>query len=169
MGAVEFGGVSFTPREIPAAAALHVAGLASPHREDQLSAAFELLRAAGIEWDDWLSVSLETDEDPLEMIGKLLQVWSARPWKSTIMLASATVKQWSTIRGRLIDKGITDPLRSIRSMNALLDVVEVMLMDSAKDEDERKKLIRDLYPPVVGEAPPGDWSDDALLSQFPSM
>ena len=164
---VEFGGVVFHPTEIPATAALHVAGLVSPHREEQLSSAFSLLGEAGVEWDAWLDASLETDEDPLEAIGRFLQYGSARPWRSTVMLARMCVTQWSTIRGRLIEKGIVDPLRQLRSLNALLDVVEVMLLDSCKDEEERQEMLRSIYPLVVGEAPPGDWSDEALLSQFP--
>jgi len=172
MATVIFGGQAFRPLELPTWATIHVASLGTTDQEAQLDAILGIIRAAGIDWDEWSEAAFEADETPLEMVGAVLEAWSARPWRTTVMLASVAVNQWHTIRGRLIQKGIPDPLRQIPSMNALLDTVEAMLMESAasQGEDEAKKLERQLYPPPApGEKPSGEWSDDALLEMFPDL
>lgn len=169
MSTVEYGGVTFRVRRLPSTAAQYVAALNTRDAEEQLSACFDIVVAAGLDWEAVQEAAFNADNDILDLVGDILEVWSARPWKSSVMLAVVAVKQWHTIRGRLIDKGIGDPLGEIPSLEALLDVIEVMLMDGAKDDDDRARLQRELYPSPVGKAPPGDWSDEALLDAFPSM
>ena len=170
MGSIVFGGVQFFPSELGAGAAFYVAGLNTKNQDEQLDAIYSIIVLAGIDWEEWSDAAFGADETMLEMVGQILELWSARPWRTTVMLASTTVNQWHTIRGRLIQKGIPDPLRQIRTLNALLDAVEAMLMESAASQGEKelRELERQLYPPpAVGEMPKGNWSDDALLEMFP--
>lgn len=170
MSSIVFGGVPFYPAELGAGAAFYVSGLNTKSQEEQLDAIYSIIVSAGIGWDEWADASLNADETMLEMVGEILELWSARPWRTTVMLAATTVHQWHTIRGRLIQKGIPDPLRQIPTLNALLDAVEAMLMEAAASQGEKevRELERQLYPPpAVGETPKGDWSDDALLDMFP--
>lgn len=170
MSTVVFGGIPFYPNELGAGAAFYVAGLNTKDQEQQLDAIYSIILSAGIDWEEWADAALVADETMLEMVGQILELWSARPWRTTVMLATTTVNQWHTIRGRLIQKGIPDPLRQIRTLNALLDAVEAMLMEAAagQGEKELQELERQLYPPpAVGEKPRGNWSDDALLEMFP--
>lgn len=172
MATVIFGGHVFRPVELPTWAAFHVAGLNTTDQDKQLEAILGIIQAAEVDWDEWSDAAFDADETPLDMVRAVLEAWSPRPWRSTVMLANITVSQWTTIRGRLIQKGIPDPLRQIPSMNALLDTVEAMLMESAaaQGEDEVKKLERSLYPPPApGEKPSGEWSDEALLDSFPEL
>ena len=170
MGSIVFGGTQFSPKELGAGAAFYVAGLNTKDQEEQLDAIYSIIVLAGIDWEEWSDAAFNADETMLEMVGQILELWSARPWRTTVMLSSTTVNQWHTIRGRLIQKGIPDPLRQIRTLNALLDAVEAMLMEAAagQGEKELRELERQLYPPpAVGEKPKGNWSDDALLDMFP--
>lgn len=172
MATVIYGGRVFRPVELPTWAALHVSALSTTDQDEQLDAMLGIIEAAGISWDAWADASFEADETPLEMVGAVLEAWSSRPWRTTVMLSHIAVTQWSSVRGRLIQKGIPDPMRQIPSMNALLDAVEGMLMETAaaKGEDEVKNLERALYPPPApGEKPSGEWSDEALLADFPEL
>lgn len=170
MSYIVFGGVQFQPKELGSGAAFYVAGLNTQDEEQQLETIYSIILLAGIDWDDWADASLNADETMLDMVKEILELWSARPWRTTVMLAATTVNQWHTIRGRLIQKGIPDPLRQIPTMNALLDAVEAMLMEAAASQGEKElqQLERQLYPPpALGETPKGNWSDDALLDMFP--
>lgn len=48
------------------------------------------------------------------------------------------------------------------SLTALLDVVETMILDGAKDDKERDKILRDLYrTDTRGDGAPVGWEDGA--------
>lgn len=61
------------------------------------------------------------------------------------------------MRGRLILSGIPDPLRQLPDMHAILDVVEVILLDSAHTREDRDRLNTTLYRPSLEDdtPPPG--------------
>lgn len=164
MGTFEWAGHTFSPWELPTTAASVVARLAKDDREEQLSSILDLAQAAGIEPADVIDALWDTDGDPdlLDFAAGVLRVGTARPWKSTVGLCISTTKQWSTIRGRLIDKGIPNPLDMLPSLTALLDVVEVMVLDSFEKKEDRERWHRDLYKSettVDAATPPPGWSD----------
>ena len=170
MTAVEWAGQWWHPQELAPGAAAAVARLASSDQQEVLPAAAEVLAAAGL--DVGLVVDAATamggdadaDLDLLDLVAGVLRTGSARPWRSTVGLCRITVTQWSTIRGRLIDKGVPDPLRQLPSLTALLDVVEVMLLDSMEKQEDRDRFLADLYrreDSTLG--PPPGWEDGAQL------
>ncbi|AJE32515.1 hypothetical protein B842_03310 [Corynebacterium humireducens NBRC 106098 = DSM 45392] len=163
---VEWAGRWWDPQELPPTAAGHVARLASSDPADYMPSCVAVLESAGLDTAAVVDVVADMDGEPdvLDLVGAVLEVGTARPWRSTVGLCRTTVTQWSTIRGRLIDKGIPDPLRSLPSLTALLDVVEVMLLDSMEKQEDRERFLRDLYRRDTSTAgPPPGWEDGAEL------
>lgn len=62
---------------------------------------------------------------------------------------------WRTIEARLIMAGIADPLRMLPSMHAVLNVVELMLLETCEKASDREDMIRRLYRPIDDEVPAG--------------
>lgn len=165
---IEWAGRTWEATELPPTAAGDVSRLASSDRQDQLPACVDILTAARMDVEEIVEHVADADDDldVLDLVAAVLVVGTARPWRSTVGLCRSTVTQWSTIRGRLIDKGIPDPLRTIPSLTALLDVVEVMILDSMDKKDEREKFIRDLYRRETStneNTPPPGWADGSDL------
>lgn len=159
-------GRRWEPGDLPPAAALHVARLGSHVPQERLTATVAVLRDAGIcpgRVIDALLDSTDPDVDLLDLTGEVLRTGTGRPWRTTVSLAQVTVRQWSMIRGRLIQKGIPDPLRSLPSLTALLDAVETMILDGAEDDKERQRMLGDLYRRDNALAPPPGWEDGAQL------
>lgn len=79
------------------------------------------------------------------------------------------------IQGRLILAGIPDPLAQLPSMHALLNVVEVMILDNCPTREARDDLIRMLYRPTDDEDPKGFTLEEqrnateAFLGMFKGM
>lgn len=71
---------------------------------------------------------------------------SGRPLVAVVALSGSAVSQWSIIRGRLVRDGITNPLRDLPTLWALLDAVEWMILESKKDEKDTDDYWRSLYP-----------------------
>lgn len=143
-----------------------VALLGSADTSAQLETALDVAEAAGLDTEEVLEAlwSAEGDPEVLDLVAGVLVVGTARPWRSTVGLSVSTVRQWSTIRGRLIEKGIPDPLRMLPSLTALLDVVEVMVLDSFEKKEDRDKWLRQLYrtdTTVDKATPPPGWEDGA--------
>lgn len=161
---VWWAGREWFPRDLPPSAAAHVARLASPAPAEQMEATVDLIGVAGLDIAAVIDAAFDADGalDVLDLVADILRTGTARPWRTTVGLCRSTVTQWSSVRGRLIEKGIADPLRSLRSLTALLDVVETMILDGAKDDDERAKLLRDLYrTDTDGDGVPVGWQDGA--------
>lgn len=164
MGEFEWAGREWQAAPLPATAASVVARLASEDHGEQAGAILELAEVAGIDPEGVMDAVWGAEGDPLllDFAAGVLAVGSARPWRSTVGLCVSTVRQWGVVRGRLIEKGIADPLRQLRSLSALLDVVEVMILDGMEDQEAREEFLRQLYRGEAtvdkGVAPAG-WSD----------
>lgn len=163
MGAVYWCGRAWHPVGLPPGAALHVARLAHP--DSQIQGIIGVLDAAGIPLTRVLHALEDTDTeaDILDLVSAILMVGTARPWKATVGLCRTVTAQWSTIRGRLIDKGIPDPLRALPSLTALLDVVEIMILDSMEKDEDRQRFLRDLYRRDNMLDPPPGWAETSDL------
>lgn len=164
MGTFEWAGRDWSPSALPATAASVVARLASDDREVQSASIIELAETAGIDGDAVLDAIWDADDDPLllDFAAGVLAVGSARPWRSTVGLCISTVRQWGVVRGRLIEKGIADPLRQLSSLSALLDVVEVMILDGMEKDEDRESFLRELYrgdTTTDKSVAPAGWSD----------
>lgn len=78
------------------------------------------------------------------------------------------------IRGRLVLAGITDPLRQLPTLFALLDVVETMILDGMTKEEERTRYWTRTYSPPAGASrtlaakPPPGWDADSEMELFES-
>lgn len=132
-----------------------------------MDAARQIIEDAGLSVDEVIMAGLSyqgTDGgDILDFCTAIVEAGNARPFSSSVALASATVRQWHTIRGRLIDKGITDPLRQLSSLQTLLDVVEVMILDSMSEEKEREEYLRGAWRKSTiddADTPPPGWTGD---------
>ena len=81
---------------------------------------------------------------------------------------------WNAIRSRLIMAGITNPLRDLPDMYALIDVTEQMLLESFKEERDRERYWITTYKPIKGqsmakdELPPG-WSAEDEMADFDAL
>lgn len=101
----------------------------------------------------------------------------------SISLMAATV--WRSLRARLADKGIADPMRQFPHLHALLDFAESVWMESLTTGDEKKdraaidRYNMSLYKPDepvkvevskkgrkrVRTGPPPGWGDKASIEQ----
>lgn len=161
---ITWAGRQWHPHDLPPSTAAAVSRLASTDPVEHMPAAVDIIRAAGLDVEEVIDTAFTADGDldVLDLVAGILRTGTARPWRTTVGLCRNTVTQWSAIRGRLIEKGIPDPLRSLRSLTALLDVVETMILDGAKDDKDRERLLRDLYPTDVdSEGVPIGWEDGA--------
>lgn len=62
-----------------------------------------------------------------------------------------TAHHWRTIRSRLIQAGIVDPM-ALPSMHALLDVTESMVLEAAENKRGRERILDQLYSPSIAGA-----------------
>lgn len=67
--------------------------------------------------------------------------------------------------------GLHDPLRQLRSMHTLLDLVETMILDGLNTEQDRAKYWRKVYTPPIGamsrrRTPPPGWSAEEEMTGF---
>lgn len=86
------------------------------------------------------------------------------PYRAVVSLAQATGHYWRTIRAKLILAGITDPLRELPDLHALLDVVEASATEQMSTE-ERDKFNFQMYRPDPSEKPVG-FDEDEQLDAF---
>lgn len=132
-----------------------------------MEAAVEVAGIAGItreEIADAIFYAEDSSTDLLDLVAVILEADSALPWGSTVGMSRATVQQWSVIRGRLIGKGIADPLGQIGTLSGLVDAVITMMLESFEKDEERERFQRDLYRRSVsgtGDEPPPGWEDGA--------
>ena len=68
------------------------------------------------------------------------------PYKAVVTLCVTTAAHWRTLRAKLMLAGIADPLNDLPDLHALLDVAEVLMLESL-DEKDRDKLLNQLYAP----------------------
>ena len=67
--------------------------------------------------------------------------------------------------------GLHDPLRQLRSMHTLLDMVETMILEGMQSEEDRAKYWRKVYTPPVGamgrrRTPPPGWDAESEMASF---
>ncbi|MDO4610966.1 MAG: hypothetical protein Q4B41_09985 [Corynebacterium sp.] len=163
---LEWAGRQWDTRPLLPAAAVHVARLGSRDHTRQITGVLGLVAAAGLDAREVTAALLVCPDDGVDLLdlaAGILREGTGRPWRTTVALAGAAVGQWSMIRGRLIMRGIGDPLRDLPSLTALLDVVEAMVLDGAEDEKERRRILSDLYRRDDGLSPPVGWEDGAQL------
>lgn len=161
---VEWAGREWVARDLPPSAAALVARLAAKQPDTRMAATVDLVAAAGIDVDEVIDAAFDSDGDLdiLDLVADVLRLGTSRPWRTTVALCRSTVTNWSSVRGRLIEKGIPDPLRALPSLTALMDVVETMILDGAKDDKEREKILRDLYrTDTRSDGAPIGWEDSA--------
>lgn len=103
-------------------------------------------------FDDWIDFDFGRyeglpDDAPLEVMYLWLEEAVGKPFSAVAALSISLVENWGMVRGRLITSGIPDPMGQIRSLGAMLDAVEFMIMEGHKDEKEREKYKRQVYRP----------------------
>lgn len=165
---VTWAGRDFAVSPLPASAMGAVARLASTGEDDRMVATTDVLNAAGVDVEDVADALWATSvpADILDFVALAIETDSDLPWRSTVSLCQSAVKQWSSIRGQLIVKGIADPINQIGSLGALMDAVIVMLLEGIEKDDERESVRRDLFrrpSAVADEGPPPGWEDGASL------
>lgn len=180
MASLEFEGSEWTfsvPRPF---AALYLARLGSGTDEERSDALFDYLRhvlspEAFLQLEERaLDAADEFDiEDVAGLIEAVQQEYSSRPFHVDVSLAATAVANWPAVRGKLVLAGVADPLRDLPNVYALIDAVEVMVLDSMQKEEERDRYFVRMYSPPAGSLASGKvpkgWSREdemAALDQF---
>ncbi|MHC9292071.1 DUF7240 domain-containing protein [Mycobacterium sp. LTG2003] len=94
-------------------------------------------------------------------VARALATWgTARPYFAVQMLSFFAATHWRTIRARLINNGIGDPMGVLPSMHSLLDEAEAVWLEAVhtgdrdKDKLARDQLFDQLYAPEAAATPP---------------
>lgn len=111
----------------------------------------------------------EAPANSVELIARAVATWgTARPYIAVITLAVMTAHHWRTIRLKLVQSGVHDPM-ALPTMHILLDATEAAILEAmstgADGEMKRTVFIDRLYSPLsdpagISEAPPGFAADD---------
>lgn len=108
--------------------------------------------------------------DAVERVVRAVATWgTARPYGAVVNLAVATGHHWRVVRQKLLLAGVVDPF-AVRSMHAVLDVTEHLIVESissGKDPDrEYRSLNARLYGPDGTEDVPHGFSPDDMEDAF---
>jgi len=108
--------------------------------------------------------------DAIELIARAVATWgTARPYTAVVTLAVATGHHWRVIRQKLLMAGIADPF-SVRSLHALLDVTEQLIVENISNgrdaEREYRSLNARLYGPDSTGGTPHGFSPDEVEDAF---
>lgn len=103
----------------------------------------------------------ELPDNTVGQVARALATWGTpRPYTAVLILSFTAATHWRTIRTRLINNGIADPMAALPSMHSLLDVAEAVWLealhtgDRDKDKLARDQLFDQLYAPELDEAKP---------------
>lgn len=100
-----------------------------------------------------LLAALRDGAVPEDAVIVLVEEWLERstglPLNAVGALCSVAVREWPSVRGRLIRSGIARPLHDLGTLGALLSAVWDMLQEGAEDEKARDKLRREVFRPRV--------------------
>lgn len=81
----------------------------------------------------------EIPADALQRVVSGVATWgTARPYIAVINLVVITAYHWRSMRAKLAQTGIADPLRTMTSMHALLDYTEQITLESLAKSGEGK-------------------------------
>lgn len=127
----------------------------------------------------------EIPTDSLQRVTSAIATWgTARPYIAVINLVVITAFHWRSMRAKLAQNGIADPMHTMRSMHALLDFTEQTTLESlaksgeGQNAHEQAKRAIDqfmfkLYAPTPGEVDedgrvpiPAGFDEDAMESNF---
>lgn len=110
----------------------------------------------------------------IDLIARAITTWgTARPYIAVITLAAMTAHHWRTIRLKLVQSGVHDPMR-LPTMHILLDTTEAAVLEAMSgDRDsamKRTMFIDRLYSPLVDKATaseqPRGFTDDDTEDAF---
>lgn len=127
----------------------------------------------------------DLDQNAVQRVVQAVATWgTARPYTAVINLVVITAFHWRSMRAKLAQTGIADPLRTMTSMHALLDFTEQITLESlAKSgegqnaQEKSQRAVDDfmftLYAPDPnaldedGRVPvPAGFDQDAMESNF---
>lgn len=177
MFALEYGGVEWfytIPRPF---AALILAQLSTKDEVARESAVYSYIdhvllpESVGLLWDRALDVGDSFDlEDVAGLIEEIQGAYSSRPFHVDVALAATAVANWPMVRGRFVMNGIADPLRDLPNVYALLDAVELMILEGQEDEKARDRYWVKMYSPppgsIASKRVPRGWSREDELAGF---
>lgn len=79
----------------------------------------------------------EIEQDAMQRVSRAVATWgTARPFSAVINLVVITAFHWRSMRAKLAQTGIADPLRRMTSMHALLDFSEQITLESLAKSGE---------------------------------
>ena len=112
--------------------------------------------------------------DSIERIARAIATWgTARPYLAVVTLAVMVGHHWRTIRTKLVQSGVHDPM-SLKNMHILLDTIEAAVLEAMsgdRDSETRRRVFLDrLYSPLsdphAPAGPPPGFSDDDTEAAF---
>lgn len=122
-------------------------------------------------------VAMMNDEAPsnsVDLIARAITTWgTARPYLAVVTLAVMTAHHWRTIRLKLVQSGVHDPM-ALTTMHILLDATEAAVLEAMsgeRDSEMKRTLFIDrLYSPLGDPAtssqPPRGFTDDDTEDAF---
>lgn len=100
----------------------------------------------------------EASIDSIEKIARALATWgTARPYIAVISLAVMTAHHWRTMRLKMVQAGVRDPM-SLPTMHILLDATEAAILEGmstgSDGEMKRTMFLNKLYSPLSDPTAP---------------
>lgn len=86
---------------------------------------------------------------PVVLVEEWLEQSTGLPLTAVGALCGVAVREWPSVRGRLIRSGIARPLEDVGTLGALLSATWDMLLEGAEDEKARRRLEQQVFRPRV--------------------
>lgn len=122
-------------------------------------------------------VAMMTDEAPsnsVDLIARAVTTWgTARPYLAVATLAVLTAHHWRTIRLKLVQSGVHNPM-ALPTMHILLDATEAAVLEAMsgdRDSDMKRTMFIDrlyspLADPTTSSQQPRGFTDDDTEDAF---
>lgn len=116
----------------------------------------------------------DAPSNSIDRIARAIATWgTARPYIAVITLAVMTAHHWRTIRLKLVQSGVHDPM-ALPTMHIILDTTEGAVLEAMsgdRDSEMKRTLFLDkLYSPLADPAAPSDaprgFTDDDTEDAF---
>ncbi len=116
----------------------------------------------------------ELPTNSIELIARAITTWgTARPYLAVVTLAMLTAHHWRTIRLKIVQSGIRNPME-LPTMHILLDATEAAVLEAMsgdRDSDMKRTVFIDrLYSPLADPATasqqPRGFTDDDTEDAF---
>lgn len=116
----------------------------------------------------------DAPSNSIDLVARAITTWgTARPYLAVVTLAVMTAHHWRTIRLKLVQSGVHDPMR-LPTMHILLDTTEAAVLEAMsgdRDSDMKRTMFIDrlyspLADPTTSSQQPRGFTDDDTEDAF---